>query len=452
MGSITWRLSEFLAANSIKPYALAKEIGVAEATIYRLAREGKAPERIDLSTLDRLLSGLETILGRPVDLSEILIQASNGLQKSGKMEFKKLSISPGEKPSAFILMPFDPASTQIYNLMIKPALESVGYTVLRADSLLDQQNILKKIIHGIAKAHLIVADLTKDNPNVFYELGLCHGLNISTIMITQSIKDLPFDLKSYLVKQYSRDFAEIGQFIEELKEIAESHKKNQIEFGNPVQDFWPDELVLSYRNEEKQAETSKGIEVEEKGFFEIEADISDIGSILTESIGEMSKRIKEIGDKTAKHSDSINKIKDISSKPGKARAFKILEDSSRDMTDFSEQIDMQSDIFISNLANFTLVYQSLINNYNISEENQKNSMISVKKSLDDFLGIVDEPINSARHMRNTIAELPKITTSFIRARNLAVKSMEKMLSGWEEMRERFNDLSEKINQILVTSQ
>lgn len=104
-----------------------------------------------------------------------------------------------KNPQAFVLTPFDPEFSSIYEDLIKPALEDAGYDVARADSFLDQQNILRDIIRGIATAHLIVADLTTLNPNVLYELGLCHGLRIPTILLAQSMEEVPFDLRPYRI-------------------------------------------------------------------------------------------------------------------------------------------------------------------------------------------------------------------------------------------------------------
>jgi len=42
----------------------------------------------------------------------------------------------------------------------------------------------------------MVADLTGRNPNVFYEIGLAHALGKDVIIITQTMNDVPFDLKA----------------------------------------------------------------------------------------------------------------------------------------------------------------------------------------------------------------------------------------------------------------
>src|SRR5688500_10577916 len=95
------------------------------------------------------------------------------------------------KPLAFVIMPFDGEFDEIYESLIKMSLVDAGYQVFRADSLLDQRSILRDIVTGITKADLVVADLTASNPNVFYELGLSHALKRPTVMLAQSMNDVP---------------------------------------------------------------------------------------------------------------------------------------------------------------------------------------------------------------------------------------------------------------------
>src|SRR5690348_5358521 len=128
-------------------------------------------------------------------------------------------------------MPFEPGFEPIYEQLIKPALEDVGYAVTRADMYLTQKNILRDVIAGIAGATLVVADLTTLNPNVMYELGIAHGLRVPTILITQSIEDLRFDLRSYRVVQYSDQFAEAPESFNALKELGSRRLEGTSAFG-----------------------------------------------------------------------------------------------------------------------------------------------------------------------------------------------------------------------------
>ena len=50
---------------------------------------------------------------------------------------------------AFIIMPFGSEFDIIFNDLIKPPLEELGYEVTKADSILDQHNILKDIIRTV---------------------------------------------------------------------------------------------------------------------------------------------------------------------------------------------------------------------------------------------------------------------------------------------------------------
>lgn len=77
------------------------------------------------------------------------------------------------------------------------------YDFSNAGDLDNQQSILQDIVIGIGNADVIIADVTGLNPNVFYELGLCHALDKKVILITQDISELPFDIRSYRVDEYT---------------------------------------------------------------------------------------------------------------------------------------------------------------------------------------------------------------------------------------------------------
>jgi hypothetical protein len=71
------------------------------------------------------------------------------------------------KPFVSVLMPFDAAFADVYQLGIKPAAEGAGAYCERIDEQIFAESILGGIYDQIAKADLIVADMTHRNPNVF---------------------------------------------------------------------------------------------------------------------------------------------------------------------------------------------------------------------------------------------------------------------------------------------
>jgi hypothetical protein len=101
------------------------------------------------------------------------------------------------KPFAFMLMPFSEDFTDAYKLAIKPACEAAGAHAERVDEQVFHDDILQRVYNQIAKADVIVADMTGRNPNVFYETGYAHALGKSVILLTKRVEDIPFDLQHY---------------------------------------------------------------------------------------------------------------------------------------------------------------------------------------------------------------------------------------------------------------
>jgi hypothetical protein len=101
------------------------------------------------------------------------------------------------KPFVFVLMPFAMAFDDVYQLGIKPAAEEAGAYCERIDEQIFVDSVLARIYNQIAKADLIVADMTSRNANVFYEVGYAHALGKTVILLTRDSDDIPFDLKHY---------------------------------------------------------------------------------------------------------------------------------------------------------------------------------------------------------------------------------------------------------------
>jgi nucleoside 2-deoxyribosyltransferase len=142
-----------------------------------------------------------------------------------------------ETPRAFVIMPFAPEFEAVFHNLIRPAL--VGYEVTRADSRFDERSILAKIVTGIQNADLVVADITNTNANVMYELGVSHSFGKPTIMLSQSVVNLPFDIHAYPVHEYPSDLAQAHAISAHLGQLATQYRKGLVEFANPVLDFAP---------------------------------------------------------------------------------------------------------------------------------------------------------------------------------------------------------------------
>lgn len=152
--------------------------------------------------------------------------------------------SPGpDAPLAFVIMPFGLVFDQVYERLFMPLLTEAGYRVQRADTLLNQQAIMRDVIEGIVGADLVWADLTGGNANVFYELGIAHALEKNTVLLAQRRDDIPFDLRSYKNHVYRVEFATAPDLIDdlrpELSQFLRAVRDDEVVFGSPYSDFGP---------------------------------------------------------------------------------------------------------------------------------------------------------------------------------------------------------------------
>jgi hypothetical protein len=92
------------------------------------------------------------------------------------------------------MMPFDAGFANVY-ATIQAAGAAVGMTVNRADDIWVHTHIIQDIATLISRSRIIVADCTGKNANVFYEIGIAHASGREVILITQSMNDIPFDLR-----------------------------------------------------------------------------------------------------------------------------------------------------------------------------------------------------------------------------------------------------------------
>jgi hypothetical protein len=100
------------------------------------------------------------------------------------------------KRFAFVLMPFDSAFDDIYKLGIKEAVSQFDEMVAeRVDEQMYREGILERIYRQIEIADIVIADMTGQNPNVFYEVGYAHAKGKLCILLTSDAADIPFDLK-----------------------------------------------------------------------------------------------------------------------------------------------------------------------------------------------------------------------------------------------------------------
>jgi len=138
-------------------------------------------------------------------------RSSKKASKKTKKASKKNRATKTKDEICFAIMPFGGWFDDYYVEVYRPAIEAAGMKAHRADDLYRPSTIINDIWAYTQKAKLVLADLSGKNPNVFYELGLAHALAKPAILITESIADVPFDLRSLRVLEYDKNDPDWGK-------------------------------------------------------------------------------------------------------------------------------------------------------------------------------------------------------------------------------------------------
>lgn len=120
------------------------------------------------------------------------------ISAQGDIEIWDVLVSES-RPKIFVVMQFTDEYNELYLNVIKPIVEvEFEYECIRADDFRSSSPILKDIVDSILNSKAIIAEITPDNPNVFYEIGYSHAIGKPTILLCDKTRSkLPFDLSGF---------------------------------------------------------------------------------------------------------------------------------------------------------------------------------------------------------------------------------------------------------------
>lgn len=112
---------------------------------------------------------------------------------------------PGRDRTCLALLPFRDRTRAVYDDIVSPVVEKSGYLPVIADRPRGIQAIQEDVIDQIERASVIVADITDDNPNVNYEIGIARTLGRAIILISESREKIPFYYRGQRCHRYDRE-------------------------------------------------------------------------------------------------------------------------------------------------------------------------------------------------------------------------------------------------------
>ena len=144
----------------------------------------------------------------------------------------------------FVVMPFgvkpmkDGSSRtydfdKVYRVIIQRAIRQAGMQPIRADERVGSSIIHTDMFKDLRDEAVVLADLSLDNPNVFYELGVRHVMTRSgTVLMCRKGADLPFDvhLSRVIFYEYdgqSLDWEEVERVVAQLQIALQQARRGE---------------------------------------------------------------------------------------------------------------------------------------------------------------------------------------------------------------------------------
>ena len=194
----------------------------------------------------------------------------------------------------FVIQPFDKgAYDKRYEDVIVPAIGTAGLEDYRVDRDPGTRVLIEAIEEGIRSSDACIAEITTDNPNVWYELGFAIANGKPLVMICNSRErsgPFPFDVRHRAIVTYTtespRDFQALQSDItSRLKALLEATTQAQtmasIESSETIAGLSPHEMAalqIVMENQLSAKDTMSAFEVKDQmvnaGFSKLAATLS----------------------------------------------------------------------------------------------------------------------------------------------------------------------------------
>jgi nucleoside 2-deoxyribosyltransferase len=113
--------------------------------------------------------------------------------------------------TCFVIQPFDSGKfDKRFDSIFKPAIQNSGMEAYRVDRDVSATVLIQAIENNIRRAAICLADITTDNPNVWYELGYALASNRRVVMVCSDEREkegkkYPFDIQHRAILVYKTE-------------------------------------------------------------------------------------------------------------------------------------------------------------------------------------------------------------------------------------------------------
>jgi hypothetical protein len=193
------------------------EVAKKEKALSGHRRPNARAQRIQSRNIDRLISLYHRRILEETDVNR------TGLVVRPCFPTAKYKIAP---KTVFVLMPFKaPWSDDLYS-MIKRACRRAQLKPTRADDSLEPNIVMNEVWQSINEAGLVLADVSKPNSNVYYELGIAHAIGKRVILLKkEGTKASPFDVQCWRYLKFALSGDRALEFEQQLAAVLQSYAR-----------------------------------------------------------------------------------------------------------------------------------------------------------------------------------------------------------------------------------
>jgi hypothetical protein len=121
-------------------------------------------------------------------------------------------------------MPFAEEMNDVFHYGIQGAVNRAGMLAERADLATFTGDVMGWVRERIATAHLVVADLTDNNANVYLEVGYAWGKDIPTVLLSRHACTPKFNVQGQRRIAYTSIKDLEAKLTEELQNLPATHR------------------------------------------------------------------------------------------------------------------------------------------------------------------------------------------------------------------------------------
>ena len=144
------------------------------------------------------------------------------------------------KDKCFVIQPFDKGTfDKRFTDIFEPAIKNAELEPYRVDRDVNVRIPIEDIEKEIRSSRICFAEITTDNPNVWYELGFAFASGKDVVMVCSDERDkYPFDIAHKIILTYQTssisDFAALGtQITTKLQALISTSEKAEILQSTP---------------------------------------------------------------------------------------------------------------------------------------------------------------------------------------------------------------------------